>query len=256
MQLEHKRAHDREAQRANRRRVKERITRLEQELEERRAQIGSSKVCQELLRRNRFLEERVARYKNGRASSPTLADSTPDFVTEGSVFFDYPDSTDFVSHDVYPFLADELSESTTQIQPSDTIITRVHQPTPVSLGSLAIGSSTASCPPQSTIAETPGTGTFHHANHSTIPACVLDASTVKSGLFEDMDVWRRSWNVGRQHGESRVGLQMQTLANGWDNNISQKMRTRYSQNGGCFQDTSLRSQHIPEYGPRYGMNRL
>ncbi|KAK2591941.1 hypothetical protein QQS21_010383 [Conoideocrella luteorostrata] len=105
LQLEHKRAHDREAQRANRRRVKDRILRLERELEEKRGHIGSSRVYQELLRRNRILEEEVAKLKNSLGAASTNG-SSPGSVSESSGFGDYHNPTEalpYPSPNVYSY---------------------------------------------------------------------------------------------------------------------------------------------------------
>lgn len=62
-QLARKRANDREAQRAIRARTKEHIERLESELEELRGQHSRDKTVQELLRRNKALEEELRRLR-------------------------------------------------------------------------------------------------------------------------------------------------------------------------------------------------
>ena len=62
-QLARKRANDREAQRAIRARTREHIDRLEQELDELRTQQGRDQTVQELLRRNRALEDEVGRLR-------------------------------------------------------------------------------------------------------------------------------------------------------------------------------------------------
>ncbi|KJZ72498.1 hypothetical protein HIM_08167 [Hirsutella minnesotensis 3608] len=70
-QLARKRANDREAQRAIRARTKEHIERLERELEEYRSSQGRDKTVQELLRRNRALEDELRRIKEGMGASIT-----------------------------------------------------------------------------------------------------------------------------------------------------------------------------------------
>ncbi|KAG6016516.1 hypothetical protein E4U41_004427 [Claviceps citrina] len=62
-QLARKRANDREAQRAIRARTKEHIERLEHELEELRSNHGRDKTVQDLLRRNRALEDELRQLK-------------------------------------------------------------------------------------------------------------------------------------------------------------------------------------------------
>jgi hypothetical protein len=62
-QLARKRANDREAQRAIRARTKEHIERLERELEELKSNQSRDKTVQELLRRNKVLEEELFRIK-------------------------------------------------------------------------------------------------------------------------------------------------------------------------------------------------
>ncbi|KAG6052262.1 hypothetical protein E4U17_005911 [Claviceps sp. LM77 group G4] len=62
-QLARKRANDREAQRAIRARTKEHIERLEHELEELRSNHGRDKTVQDLIRRNKALEEELRQLK-------------------------------------------------------------------------------------------------------------------------------------------------------------------------------------------------
>ena len=62
-QLARKRANDREAQRAIRARTKEHIERLEKELEDLRSQHSRDQTVQELMRRNKALEEELLRLK-------------------------------------------------------------------------------------------------------------------------------------------------------------------------------------------------
>lgn len=62
-QLARKRANDREAQRAIRARTKEHIERLERELAELKGVQSRDKKVQELLRRNKYLEEEIARLR-------------------------------------------------------------------------------------------------------------------------------------------------------------------------------------------------
>ncbi|RFU79660.1 hypothetical protein TARUN_2527 [Trichoderma arundinaceum] len=62
-QLARKRANDREAQRAIRARTKEHIERLERELAELKGVQSRDRKVQELLRRNKFLEEEIARLR-------------------------------------------------------------------------------------------------------------------------------------------------------------------------------------------------
>ncbi|EQK97470.1 bZIP transcription factor [Ophiocordyceps sinensis CO18] len=68
-QLARKRANDREAQRAIRARTKEHIERLERELDEFRCNQSRDKTVQELLRRNRALEDEVRRLKDSNMST-------------------------------------------------------------------------------------------------------------------------------------------------------------------------------------------
>ncbi|KAJ3455620.1 hypothetical protein MRS44_017102 [Fusarium solani] len=65
-QLARKRANDREAQRVIRARTKEHIERLERELEERKSMQSRNQTVQELLRRNKALEEELMRLKESR----------------------------------------------------------------------------------------------------------------------------------------------------------------------------------------------
>ncbi|KAI1488876.1 hypothetical protein F5X96DRAFT_680150 [Biscogniauxia mediterranea] len=64
-QLARKRANDREAQRAIRARTKEHIENLEREIEELRSRQNRDQTIQELLRRNKALEEEVHRLREG-----------------------------------------------------------------------------------------------------------------------------------------------------------------------------------------------
>ncbi|PFH55279.1 hypothetical protein XA68_10201 [Ophiocordyceps unilateralis] len=73
-QLARKRANDREAQRAIRARTKEHIERLERELDEFRSNQSRDKTVQDLLRRNRALEDELRRLKDNLGPSVT---STP-----------------------------------------------------------------------------------------------------------------------------------------------------------------------------------
>ncbi|PHH84919.1 hypothetical protein CDD83_1179 [Cordyceps sp. RAO-2017] len=70
-QLARKRANDREAQRAIRARTKEHIERLERELDEFRSNQSRDKTVQELLRRNRALEDELCRLKENMGASMT-----------------------------------------------------------------------------------------------------------------------------------------------------------------------------------------
>ncbi|RDA95594.1 hypothetical protein CP533_1178 [Ophiocordyceps camponoti-saundersi (nom. inval.)] len=72
-QLARKRANDREAQRAIRARTKEHIERLERELDEYRSSQSRDKTVQDLLRRNRALEDELRRLKDnlGQSMTPT-----------------------------------------------------------------------------------------------------------------------------------------------------------------------------------------
>ncbi|PHH62074.1 hypothetical protein CDD81_7567 [Ophiocordyceps australis] len=77
-QLARKRANDREAQRAIRARTKEHIERLERELEELRSNHSRDRTVQELLRRNRALEDELRRIKDNMGPSLTSSPySTP-----------------------------------------------------------------------------------------------------------------------------------------------------------------------------------
>lgn len=70
-QLARKRANDREAQRAIRARTKEHIERLEHELEELRSTQSRDKTVQELLRRNKALEDELRQLKESMGVSMT-----------------------------------------------------------------------------------------------------------------------------------------------------------------------------------------
>ncbi|KHN95222.1 bZIP transcription factor [Metarhizium album ARSEF 1941] len=70
-QLARKRANDREAQRAIRARTKEHIERLERELEDLRSSRGRDKTVQELLRRNKALEDELRQLRDSMGISIT-----------------------------------------------------------------------------------------------------------------------------------------------------------------------------------------
>lgn len=70
-QLARKRANDREAQRAIRARTKEHIERLEHELEELRSHQSRDKTVQDLLRRNKALEDELRQLKESMGVSIT-----------------------------------------------------------------------------------------------------------------------------------------------------------------------------------------
>lgn len=77
-QLARKRANDREAQRAIRARTKEHIERLEQELEDLKSKQSRDQTVQELLRRNRALQDELNRLKENMGVSMTSSPySTP-----------------------------------------------------------------------------------------------------------------------------------------------------------------------------------
>ncbi|KAH6987257.1 hypothetical protein EDB80DRAFT_881690 [Ilyonectria destructans] len=77
-QLARKRANDREAQRAIRARTKEHIERLERELEDLKSKQSRDQTVQELLRRNKALEDELSRLKENMGVSMTSSPySTP-----------------------------------------------------------------------------------------------------------------------------------------------------------------------------------
>ncbi|KAG5991786.1 hypothetical protein E4U43_003936 [Claviceps pusilla] len=82
-QLARKRANDREAQRAIRARTKEHIERLEHELEELRSNHGRDKTVQDLIRRNKALEEELRQLKE---SMGVAINSSPYSAPTGTAF--------------------------------------------------------------------------------------------------------------------------------------------------------------------------
>ena len=62
-QLARKRANDRDAQRAIRARTKEHIERLEQQLADLKGKLVGDSTVQDLIRRNRMLEDEIARLR-------------------------------------------------------------------------------------------------------------------------------------------------------------------------------------------------
>lgn len=87
-QLARKRANDREAQRAIRARTKEHIERLERELEEYRCNKSRDRTVQELLRRNRALEDEVRRLRDGSVNASIT--SSPYSAPAGTDRLDAP----------------------------------------------------------------------------------------------------------------------------------------------------------------------
>ncbi|KAH7121940.1 bZIP transcription factor [Dactylonectria estremocensis] len=84
-QLARKRANDREAQRAIRARTKEHIDRLERELEDLKSKQSRDQTVQELLRRNKALEDELSRLKENMGVSMTSSPySTPGMCTSTS----------------------------------------------------------------------------------------------------------------------------------------------------------------------------
>lgn len=90
-QLARKRANDREAQRAIRARTKEHIERLEHELEELRSTQSRDKTVQELLRRNKALEDELRQLKESMGVSMT---SSPYSGPTGTAFTTLVSPTD------------------------------------------------------------------------------------------------------------------------------------------------------------------
>ncbi|KAI5927383.1 hypothetical protein F4810DRAFT_650693 [Camillea tinctor] len=115
-QLARKRANDREAQRAIRARTKEHIENLEREIDELRSRQNRDQTIQELLRRNKVLEEEVHRlregmgipnsgandhyhhstYHNSNARTSPFGHTTPEYpiVPDMSPYSSVPDTTD------------------------------------------------------------------------------------------------------------------------------------------------------------------
>ncbi|KAI0019273.1 hypothetical protein F4780DRAFT_457583 [Xylariomycetidae sp. FL0641] len=113
-QLARKRANDREAQRAIRARTKEHIENLEREIEQLRARHSRDETVQDLLRRNKALEDELHRLRDGvgiRSSGPSapyhspfnsssrtspFGQSTPDYsvVSDISPYSNRPETTD------------------------------------------------------------------------------------------------------------------------------------------------------------------
>jgi len=102
-QLARKRANDREAQRAIRARTKEHIDRLERELEDLKSKQSRDQTVQELLRRNKALEDELSRLKENMGVSMTSSPySTPvydDSLSTGSGAIPSPRASPFPSGD-------------------------------------------------------------------------------------------------------------------------------------------------------------
>lgn len=105
-QLARKRANDREAQRAIRARTKEHIERLERELEELKSNQSRDKTVQELLRRNKALEEELFRMKEtvgvSITSSPYQSAVYDDNLSTGTGAVHSPRSSPFPQTDYSP----------------------------------------------------------------------------------------------------------------------------------------------------------
>ena len=84
-QLARKRANDREAQRAIRARTKEHIESLERQVEELRSQQGRDRVVQELLRRNKALEDELRRLRES-VGLPSHGGSAGSIYTNSSAY--------------------------------------------------------------------------------------------------------------------------------------------------------------------------
>ena len=82
-QLARKRANDREAQRAIRARTKEHIENLERQVEELRSQQGQSMIVQDLLRKNKALEDELNRLRES-LGLPTTSGSAGSIYTSSS----------------------------------------------------------------------------------------------------------------------------------------------------------------------------
>ncbi|KHO01353.1 uncharacterized protein MAM_00354 [Metarhizium album ARSEF 1941] len=252
-QLENKRAHDREAQRANRRRVKERIIQLEQQIEEKRGHLGSSRVYHELLRRNLLLEEQVARLRSILTTSSTAKLSTlgssPGSVLEGLGLDDYSSSVDCSSHDTCHYFVPHCSVSdvTTRLQPCDSTTAKAYHSLPISLDGIDVGSSTAMWKPPSTITyhipETPGARIFHNVHNGLLPDCNVDTLTTKSG-----GIMRRHRDAGRSESYK---FQMQAVDGGWD---LDKMEMRHYQDEACFGEIAPTLQPLSAYHPGHNMD--
>ncbi|KAI1270353.1 hypothetical protein F5Y18DRAFT_421845 [Xylariaceae sp. FL1019] len=114
-QLARKRANDREAQRAIRARTKEHIENLEREIDELRSRQNRDQTVQDLLRRNKGLEDEVRRlreslgirnpgpshpyessYSSSSQPSPFIHSTTPDYPAVSSIspYSSVPDSSD------------------------------------------------------------------------------------------------------------------------------------------------------------------
>lgn len=93
-QLARKRANDREAQRAIRARTKEHIERLECELDELKSKQNRDEVVQDLLRKNKDLEDQLARLKTKMRSQHTdhYASSGEDDIDPISAALPGPDA--------------------------------------------------------------------------------------------------------------------------------------------------------------------
>ncbi|KAF4976832.1 hypothetical protein FZEAL_6573 [Fusarium zealandicum] len=102
-QLARKRANDREAQRAIRARTKEHIDRLERELEDLKSKHNRDQTVQELLRRNKVLEEELMRLKENMGvpmtSSPYSTPVYDDTISTGSGAIPSPRDSPFPSGD-------------------------------------------------------------------------------------------------------------------------------------------------------------
>lgn len=273
-QLEHKRAHDREAQRANRRRVKDRIVRLEKELEEKRGNIGSSRVYQELLRRNRLLEDEVAKLKNSLAASSSSgmspASSSPGSIPEGSGFIDYRTTTDelpYSNSEVYNYLMSnsDFSGLEAEAQHGQPAIYKDNQQLHVSLDGLDHRTSPSFYKASSNYTpESSGTGIYQHVNNYVIPVCDVDTSTIKPGpVHNGLHVQSGSWSMGQLHdtarSDSHCGLHTQGVGSstGWKNGPTQKAEMRYYPAGGAyFTGSSPGSHHSSGYCTGNNTNNL
>lgn len=118
-QLARKRANDREAQRAIRARTKEHIERLERELDELRSHQSRDRTVQDLLRRNKALEDELRRLKENMGT--VSMNSSPYSAPAGTTLLATGLDADSLHHKHQHHHAGLLSQSLARLTPSPSV---------------------------------------------------------------------------------------------------------------------------------------
>lgn len=236
--------------------MKDRIIRLEKELEEKRGHIGSSRVYQELLRRNRLLEEEVARLKSSLAASSTAGlspvASSPASLAESNGLTEYRSITDDVpysGHEAYHCL---MPNSTfpgmvSDVQSRNSTVYHDNHQQPVTLDGPDTSVSTSWYKPSSNFANsTSHAGTFQHivdnygwldygGNHS-----MLKAGHLQNKIDTGSELWSMEQRHEAYYESSRYSLEAPAGTGVWDSGSPHKLQVRYHPAGDCFSENAPR----------------